>query len=156
MSFRALRRALALLLTVVASAVLLVGPAAAAQPPKLKDPSVTGRDLSDEFLTILQQGDMAALGKFLDPAFQLQRADGTGVTKAEYLAKPAVVGQYRIGDAVQGTQDDDVLVVRWSVSSELQVDGTPYAATEAPRLSTYHWNGKRWRLVSHANFNKPA
>jgi len=156
MTHRALRRTALVVLVLCASAALLAGPAGAAQPPKLKDPSTTGRQLTDEFLTILQKGDTAALAKYLDPAFQLQRADGTGVTKSEYLANPAVVGQYRIGDDLRATQNGDVLAVRWKVSSDLQVDGTPYAATEAPRLSTYHWNGKRWQLLAHANFNKPA
>ena len=146
------------LLALASLVVLAAGPATAAtkKPPRLKDPAATGRELSTEFLTILQQSDTAALRKFLDPAFLLRRADGSSITRADYLANPATVGQFVLGDTVTASQHGDVLVVGWSVKSDLTVDGQPYSPVEAPRLSTYHWDGARWRLVAHANFNRPA
>jgi len=160
-----LRRHLILVMLVGLCAVLTTASAGGAiatragdarKAPRLKDPDATGRRLSEEFVAIVQRGDTDALAKFLDPAFQLQRADGSGATRAEYLAKPAVVGAYALGDTVTGTQHDDVLVVRWSLQSEQTVDGRPYKGDAAPRLSVYHWDGTRWRLAAHANFNTPA
>ncbi|MFA5883288.1 MAG: hypothetical protein WDA60_05520 [Acidimicrobiia bacterium] len=149
------------LLVVVAALVLgafVAAPAGAAKggPPKLKDPSATGRELSTRFLTILQRGDKAALAKFLDPAFQLQRADGTGVNKAEYVAKPALVGKFVLGDKVIAAQNGDILSVRWALKSDITVGGQPYSNVETPRISTYHWYKNGWRLAAHANFNRPA
>ena len=59
--------------------------------PTLADPNATGRELATEFVTILQSGDRAALDAFLDESFQIQRADGSGGNRVDYLAKPAKV-----------------------------------------------------------------
>jgi len=121
--------------------------------PTLADPSVTGRELSTEFLTILQDADLDALDRFLADGFQLQRTDGTGATKAEYLQNPAQVNDFVVGETVIGVQDDDVLTVRWTVTVDSVINGQPTGKAEAPRISTYVWDEGRWRLVSHANFN---
>ena len=121
--------------------------------PTLADPSVTGREVSTEFLTILQNADVDALDRFLADGFQLQRTDGTGATKADYLLNPAQVNDFMLGETVIGVQDDDVLTVRWTVTVDSVINGQPAGTTEAPRISTYVWDEGRWRLVSHANFN---
>ena len=35
--------------------------------------------------------------------------------------------------------------------------GAPASAASAPKLknSVFRWDGRRWRMVSHANFNVP-
>lgn len=124
--------------------------------PTLADPSATGRELATEFLTILQAGDIEALDEFLAPGFQLQRADGSGATKDEYLQKPASVQQFEIGADVNGVQQGKVLTVRWTVVITEVINGQPGATGEAPRLSTFLWSDGRWRMTSHANFNLPA
>ena len=150
-------RLLALLATLVLVLVVFVAaPASAASAPKLKDPDATGEKLATKFLTLLQSGDVKGLAAFLDPAFQLQRADGTGVTRAEYLANPSKVSTYQLGPDVIAVQHDDVLTVRWTLEVNVTIDGTQYRTTEAPRLSGFRWDGRRWRMISHANFNVPA
>jgi ketosteroid isomerase-like protein len=131
-------------------------PAAAASAPKLKDPAATGEKLATKFLTLLQTKDVKGLAAFLDPSFQLQRADGTGATKSEYVANPATVASFEIGPQLTAVQAGDVLTVRWQLEVDVQVDGTQYRTTEAPRLSVFRWDGRQWRMVSHANFNVPA
>jgi len=149
-------RAAIVITTALACAVLAAGPAAAKAAPTAKDADATGRVLVTKFMTILQSGDRAALAKFLDPAFQLQRADGTGANRAQYLANPAKVGQFVLGDTVTGVQHGDVLTVRWTLRADVNVSGTQYSANEAPRLSVFRWTGNAWRMISHANFNVPA
>jgi hypothetical protein len=156
-----LRRVAAVLvaLTVVSGVTVAAGaPAGAAgrPAPRLKDPAVTGRALATEFLTILQAGDRAALAKFLDPAFLLQRTDGTGADKQQYLADPATITSFEIDDALVARQDDDVLTVRWGVAVNSTIDGVAQRIGVAPRLSTFRWRNGRWRLLSHANFNMPS
>ena len=124
--------------------------------PLLDDPSATGGELAEEFLMILQDQDMEALDAFLADGFQLQRADGTGATKAEYLADPAKVGEFTLGAEVVGVQDRGVLTVRWSVKVQEEIDGVATDTGEAARLSTFLWQGGRWRMLSHANFVLPA
>ncbi|MEQ8717640.1 MAG: nuclear transport factor 2 family protein [Acidimicrobiales bacterium] len=127
-----------------------------AAAPVLADVDATGRELATEFLTILQGGDTDVLGDFLADGFQIQRADGSGATKAEYLENPAEVGDFTLGDSVTAVQQGDVLTVRWTLEVSEAIDGTDFSGNEAPRLSTFVYVDGRWRLLSHANFNLPA
>jgi len=124
--------------------------------PVLADANATGRELATEFLTILQNGDRDALDAFLDESFQLQRADGSGGTKAEYLDNPAQVTSFELGPTVTAAQSGNVLTVRWSVVIDEAVNGNALSKAEAPRLSAFVWDSGRWRLSSHANFNVSA
>ena len=155
---RSVRIAVALVAVLVVALVVGAGPAGASSrpAPKLKDPAVTARSLVTEYLTILQREDTAALAKFLAPAFQLQRADGTGADKREYLADPATVTAFTIAETLTARQDGDVLTVRWGVGVDSVINGVPQAPGTAPRLSVFHWRNGRWRLVAHGNFNRPA
>jgi len=140
----------------LAVVALSAAPVAAASAPKLKDPDATGEKLATKFLTLLQNNDAKGLAAFLDPSWQLQRADGTGATRSEYLANPASVSSFKIGPELTAVQAGDVLTVRWQLEVDVQIDGTQYRTTEAPRLSVFRWDGRQWRMVSHANFNVPA
>ena len=124
--------------------------------PTLSDPNATGRELVTEFVTILQNGDTAALQSFLDPGFQIQRADGTGADKDVYLQSPAKIASYTIMPGVEARQNGDVLTVRWAIEVDEVINGTSTIKGQAPRLSTFHWTGDRWQLSSHANFNLPS
>ena len=151
-----MRAAVVVVTAALALAFLLAAPASAAPPPKLKDPDATGEKLATKFLTLLQNQDMKGLTAGLDPSFQLQRADGTGVTKAEYLAKPSTVTSFKIGPELNAVQAGDLLTLRWQLEANTQIEGTQYRVTEAPRLSVFRWDGRQWRIVAHANFNVPA
>lgn len=124
--------------------------------PAVSDPSATGRELATQFMTILQQGDRAALGDFLADGFVIQRADGSTATREEYLAAPITVTSFALGPDVLGVQDGDVLVVRWSVKAAEATADAALGDQVAPRLSTFVWRDGEWRMVSHANFNTPA
>lgn len=124
-------------------------------PPVLDDAAATGRELATEFLTILKNGDLAALDAFLDDSFQLQRADGSGQDKAAYLREPAKITAFELGPEVIATQQGGVLSVRWRLVVDGTINGTEVERGEAPRLSTFVWRGDRWRMSSHANFLLP-
>ena len=51
------------------------------------------------------------------------------------------------------TQAGGTLVVRYRAEVEGILDGKRFTPGPAPRLSVFAWNGKRWRLAAHANFN---
>jgi ketosteroid isomerase-like protein len=150
------RVAVVLVIAAFALASLLAAPASAASAPRLKDPDATGEKLATKFLTLLQNKDAKGLAAFLDPSFQLQRADGTGATRSEYLANPSTVTSFTIGPQLTAVQAGDLLTLRWQLEANTQIDGTQYRTTEAPRLSVFRWDGRQWRIVSHANFNVPA
>ncbi len=124
--------------------------------PAVSDVQATGKELATQFLTILQSGDKTALQAFLDDAFQLQRADGTGADKTQYLENPATVKSFTLGKELTAAINGDVMTVRWSVVGNVVINGKEIGKGEAPRLSTFVWHNGAWHLLSHANFALPA
>jgi hypothetical protein len=123
--------------------------------PKLADPSATGRKLVTDWLTALQNHDAKAIAAFLAPNFQIQRADGTSSNREQYLQKPAQVTSFEFGSTIVGLQHGSTLSVRWSVKVNETIDGKVYLRGEAARLTGFVWSGKRWQIVTYANFNVP-
>jgi len=124
--------------------------------PVVDDVTTLGRELATSFLTLLQEEDAAGLDALLDPAFQIQRADGSWADKAAYLANPAKVTSFEIGPDVSAVRYDNVITVRYALVVSETVNGKQFTKGEAPRLSTFVWHHGAWHLVSHANFNLPA
>jgi hypothetical protein len=126
---------------------------AGARPaPRLANPTATATPLVNRFFTMIENKDVAGLTRLLSPAFQVQRADGSSAGKTEYLAKLATITKFELTKVV-ATQAGDTLVVRYLATVEGVVNGKPYTPGPAPRLSVFAWNGTRWRLAAHANFN---
>jgi hypothetical protein len=150
------RRALAPL--VLAFALVLVVPTAAAiaKPvPKVK-PAVEGKKLASQYLSLLKGKATPALKAFLSDGFLIQRADGTSADKKTYLSGTVTNIKTFTISGVQATLTGDVLVVRYTATTDQIVEGKEYKKDPAPRLSTFLWTGKTWQLVSHANFNTPV
>jgi hypothetical protein len=124
--------------------------------PKLENPSRTGRELVTAWLTALQEGDSEEIAASLAPNFQIQRADGSYSNRAEYIANPAKVDSFILGDQVVGKQRGDTLSVRWAVEVDEIINGQAFKQGEAPRLTGFAWNGERWQIVTYANFNLPT
>ena len=120
--------------------------------PRLADPTATAKRLVSRFFVLLVHKDRAGLQRFLSPAFQVQRADGSGAGKKEYLASLPTVTKFQITQ-LRGTQAGGALVARYLAKAEGVVNGKPYTPGPAPRLSVFAWNGTRWQLAGHANFN---
>lgn len=116
------------------------------------DPATTGKELVTQFFTLVQNKDTAGLKKMLSPAFQLERADGSGLGKNEYLKALPTVTSFELTDFA-ASRAGAVLAVRYLATATGVVDGKPYTPGPAPRLSVFVRNGKRWQIVAHANFN---
>jgi hypothetical protein len=54
--------------------------------PRASNPATTATPLVNRFFTLVEHQDTKGLDRFLSSAFQLERADGSGGTKAQYLA----------------------------------------------------------------------
>jgi hypothetical protein len=132
--------------------LLLVTPAAAGPRARNSDQVATGKSLVTQFFNLVKKKDTAGLDKMLSPAFQLERADGSGLSKAEYLENlPTLIG-FDLTDFSAG-RAGSVLVVRYLATATGVVNDKPYTPGPAPRLSVFMRNGKRWQIVAHANFN---
>ncbi len=146
------------LLLLTCALVLTIAPAAATArsggrpAPKLANPNAAAKPLVIRFFTLLMREDRAGLERFLSPAFQVQRADGSGIGKKQYLAKLPTVTKFYLSN-LTATKADAVLVVRYLARAQGLVNGKPYTPGFAPRLSVFSWNGRRWQLAAHANFN---
>jgi uncharacterized protein DUF4440 len=138
---------LSLILAAGASGSRAVGCSA---PPPAN--STTASQLVNRFFVLLEHKDQAGLQRFLSPGFQVQRADGSGAAKKDYLANLATINRFQITQ-LRATRADGALVVRYLAQVEGVVNGKPYTPGPAPRLSVFVWNGKRWQLAAHANFN---
>jgi len=142
-------------LGVVSCAIVLLTGAYAVAPSAAAartDPEPTGKSLTTQFFTLIQKKDTAGLDRMLSPAFQLERADGTGMGKAEYLRNLPTLTSFELSN-VSTKQLGSVLVVRYLATASGVVNGKPYTPGPAPRLSVFVRNGKRWQIVAHANFN---
>lgn len=124
--------------------------------PTLADPNATGRELAERFITILKNKDQAALAEFLAAGFQIQRADGSGADRAQYLEADIKISSFELGKDVSAVQDGATLTVRWSLMIDETINGKVTGKAQAPRLSTFIWENNGWRLLSHANFNPPT
>jgi hypothetical protein len=137
-------------LAVVAALVLAAVPAAGAS--QAATPEETARPLVVKFFKLIRDRDVAGLVTFLSPAFQVQRADGSGAGKAEYLDRLPIVRKFTLAN-LKATRAGATLVVRYLATVEGLVNGKSYTPGPAPRMSVFHWTGKRWQLAAHANFN---
>jgi hypothetical protein len=157
------RRGGFLAFVLIGAAVLLAPVAAEAGEndgaPRLKDPNATASEVANRFVRLVNEKDLAGLRRFISPAYQFQRANGTFGTKADLFRDietgRTVVEQFEISDVV-GTQDGPVLIARYNIAAVETIAGEPHAAAPAPRLSTFVWNKGRWRIAGHANFNVPT
>jgi hypothetical protein len=100
----------------------------------------------NRFFALVARKDRAALESFLPPAFQVQRADGSGSGKKEYLTNLATIKRFEI-TGTRATKAGGTLVVRYLADVEGVVNGKPYRPGPAPRLSVFAWNGSAGSLA---------
>jgi Domain of unknown function (DUF4440) len=144
-----------LVLATVAASLLLSAPALATSSrpaPRLAHPTRAATPLVHRFFALIVDKNVDGLRRFLSPAFQVQYADGTSREKKEYLTKLAVIEKFTLTN-LRATQAGGTLVVRYLADVTGVVNGRPYTPGPAPRLSVFSWNGRRWQLAAHANFN---
>jgi hypothetical protein len=114
-----------------------------------------GHRLVNRFFSELKHHDVAGLRRFLSPAFQLQRADGSRLKKKQYLHNLPDVISYRLRD-FRVTSTRGALVVTYQAAAKEIINGKKFKAGFAPRLSVFSRGAHGWQLVGHANFNTPA
>jgi protein-disulfide isomerase len=117
-------------------------------------PGTRGLQLVNRFFSDVQGKKVADLKKFLSSAFQLQRADGTRQSKAQFLAKLPTVKSYKLRDTLE-TSAGPTIVVTYQVAANEVIDGKPYQTGYLPRISVFVNGPQGWQFVAHSNFNTP-
>lgn len=151
------------LLTTALLAVLLVSPTQAvvaatkcsrgsSAAPTYKKVDQEGSKLVTKFMQLLQDRDIKGLQNFMSPAFNIQRADGTGFGKDAYLKALPEIQNFTISK-LHASQSQSVISVRYLLNADGQAAGKTYSPGAAPRISSFAWNGCQWQISSHANFN---
>ncbi len=126
--------------------------------------AATGVELANAFFEMLEvAGSKGAESKafakpYLDSAFLLQRASGKRYLVDTYV--PPLIESFEVGDVRETRPADDVMVVRYSVRTDETAPDTALIMSKekAPRITVFHWDAadRRWKVVSHANFNIPV
>ena len=120
--------------------------------PASSNTTTTATQLVNRFFTLVEKRDVNGLNQFLSPAFQIERADGSGGTKAQYLSALPTITSFSVSNVV-ATQTGSVMVVTYLATIQGVVNGKTPTPGAAPRLSVFVRQGSAWRLVAHANFN---
>lgn len=120
--------------------------------PNYKKIDQVGSKLVAKYLDLLEKKDIDGLENFISPAFNLQRADGTGFGKNAYLRNLPDIQNYTISK-LHASQSLSFISVRYLLNAVGNASGKNYSPGPAPRISTFAWNGCKWQISSHANFN---
>ena len=160
-SLRMLRATRILLVLALALPLAVAAPAQAAERATAEQQAANlelGTRLVDRVWSLLVAGDPDDLRVFLSPAFQVQRANGSGQNRNQYLASFAnsttVISDFALSK-IRVTRAGGVVVVRYVSQTTQTISGTPYSAAPAPRIATFVQTPKGWRMTSNANFNAP-
>jgi Domain of unknown function (DUF4440) len=132
--------------------VMLVAAPAVGAPASGR--AALGNKLVVRFFDDVRDHRVADLRKFLSPAFQIQRADGSRMRKAEYLRSLPTIRSYKMR-SLRVTAAGDVLVATYEVAADQVIGGREFKTGYAPRISTFLHSAGGWQIVAHANFNTP-
>lgn len=150
-----MRRRIRLIPAALALSCAAAGASAASIAASATQSTDLGGRLVNRFFMELKHHDVAGLRHFLSSAFQIQRANGTRLTKAEYLhSLPDVIG-YKVRD-FRTTSTQRVVVVTYQARTDELIDGKMVESPYAPRLSAFSHGAHGWQLIAHGNFNPPA
>jgi hypothetical protein len=150
-----IRRTLALTVLVLALCAVPAFGAAKTPDQVLHTKASSGRALMTAYSNLLVAKDKAAIARLLSPAFQIQRADGSHASRAQYLATLPDLRAFSFADLTQA-RSNGIVTVRTAATATLFVNGAMYNPKPAPQMTVFRWTGERWLLLAQGNFNLPA
>lgn len=126
-----------------------IGDGYMAAPQSLKNPTLTGYQLTMRFFNYLNPQNQAKLEALLADAFFIRRADNTAQNRTQYLANHPTYNNavLRVDSANYGDGLLTISGVKWQ---------TTVPSTYVPVLYTYAWVNGTWRLVSSTRFTPSA
>lgn len=143
------------ILALIAGAALVPAVSAAAPGSVTRGDAALGRALVFRFLNDVKNKNVTDLRRFLSPAFQIQRADGSRSNKFQYLRDLPDVKSFKVRKMIV-TSTRDEIVATYQVASDQIINGKQFKAGYAPRISAFTKEAHGWQIISHGNFNTPA
>jgi hypothetical protein len=148
-------------LLALVTAPVMAGCGSSASDPETdgESPKQQATALLTNFWTAVQDADTDTLEESLSPSWQLARADGTNLSRKDYIKE---VGSGEIDivnfdfDKVVATRSGPSIVVRYITTADYTLEGKKYQGAPAPYLGTFVWEDERWQMSSQANFNVPV
>ena len=117
------------------------------------------KELLMTFWNQVKDADTKGLDASLDPSWQVARADGSFMDRAEFLVKVGngqiELDAFKLG-SMKITRHESSLVVRYMAAADYTIKGSRYKGTPAPYLASFIRRGGRWFMTSQANFDLPA
>ena len=124
-----------------------------------KRPGPQAKELLMTFWNQVKDADTKGLEASLDPSWQVARADGSFMDRAEFLVKVGngqiELDAFKLG-SMKITRHESSLVVRYMAAADYTIKGSRYKGTPAPYLASFIRRGGRWFITSQANFDLPA
>lgn len=125
--------------------------AARDEVPRLTDPEATARAILEDWLAALN--GKGSIEPFLATNYQIQRSDGSGGDRQQYLDAPAAIHEYDLGDDITALQANNTLTVTWNMRVTETIGRRFIDDVTADRLTVFEWIDDAWRIVGYGNFN---
>jgi ketosteroid isomerase-like protein len=145
--------------SVAAFTVTACGTSADSAPSEDQSPNRQASQLLNDFWTAVKDADTDTLEETLSQSWQLARADGTNLSRKEYIDE---IGQGEIDivdftfEQVNASRSGNSLVVRYVAKADYTLEGDKYKGDPASYLGTFVYQEDRWQMASQANFNVPV
>jgi hypothetical protein len=123
-----------------------------------QSPDKQAKELLTTFWNQVKDANASGLERTLDPSWQLARADGTHMSRSEYIDNVGNGGIDIVNfnfDQIEATRSESSIVVRYITTADYTLEGKKYKGTPAPYLATFIFEEEDWQMTSQANFNVP-
>lgn len=137
------------ILFVLLSIVLILGFVGCDKAVPIADGEKLVRTLWSDF----NSDDETVFQNWIADGFQSVHEDKARNKNEEVKVLMALhLGEYTLDD-FKTTQDENVMVVTYTVAVHETIDGKVLPTTPAERLSAFMYDGKDWKWIAHANLN---
>ncbi|MDZ4203188.1 MAG: nuclear transport factor 2 family protein [Bacteroidales bacterium] len=141
------------ILFAVAIVFLLLNIVGCQQPKTIETPIADGVELVIGLWSDFKSGNQEVFENLIAEGFQSIHQDGARDKDQEItLLMGLHLGEHNL-DNFKVTQNDNVVIVTYTVSAYETIEGNVLPTAPAARLSAFQYDGKDWKWIVHANLN---
>ena len=122
--------------------------------PAHEQTSGEGEKIERQFWEDMKSFNLKALESKIAPEFQSIHSDGPRNKSGELeLIKNLKLSKFSLTD-FKITQQDNILIITYSVSAPEVIDEHHLSRTPTPRMSIWKKNHDHWQIIAHANLHR--